>query len=283
MDRWDQIEHVYHAARDLAGVARVRFLDAHCGPDAAMRQQIEALLEQDESPDSFLNRPAVHLAAGWRSAAADQPSLVGRSLGPYRVVEQIGAGGMGEVYRARDPKLGRDVAIKILPAAFARDPGRLARFEREARALASLNHPSIAQIHGLEEAPGPLSGCSRAIVMELVEGEDLSARIARGPMPLDEVLAIARQIADALDAAHGAGIVHRDLKPANIKERADGRVKVLDFGLGKATTRAGASGEGGAAHAYFKTEAAIASPAMSVQGLILGTAPYMSPEQASGK
>ena len=150
----------------------------------------------------------------------------GIRLGPYEITAQIGAGGMGEVYRARDTKLDRDVAMKILPELFASDPDRLMRFEREAKTLASLNHPHIAQIHGFEDA--------RALVMELVEGEDLSRRIARGAIPFDEALPIAKQIAEALEAAHEQGIIHRDLKPANIKVRADGTVKVLDFGLAKA-------------------------------------------------
>ena len=149
--------------------------------------------------------------------------------GPYEVTAKIGAGGMGEVYRARDTKLDRDVALKILPAAFASDPGRLARFEREAKILAALNHPHIAHIHGLEE-----SGGVRALVLEFVDGPTLADRIAQGSIPIDEALAIARQIADALEAAHDQGIIHRDLKPANIKLRADGTVKVLDFGLAKA-------------------------------------------------
>src|SRR5438128_8536389 len=144
----------------------------------------------------------------------------GTKLGPYDIVAPLGAGGMGEVYRARDTRLNRDVAIKILPEAFAADPERLARFTREAQTLASLNHPNIAHIHGLEE-----SGGVRALVMELVEGEDLAQRIARGPIPIDEALPIAKQIADALAAAHEQGIIHRDLKPANIKVRSDGTVK----------------------------------------------------------
>src|ERR1700681_615952 len=157
------------------------------------------------------------------------PISRGDHLGPYEIVSQIGAGGMGQVYRARDTKLGRDVALKILPEALAHDVERLARVQREAKTLASLNHPNIAAIYGLEE-----SGGMTALVMELVEGEDLSQRIARGAIPIDDALPIATQIADALEAAHEQGIIHRDLKPANIKVRSDGTVKVLDFGLAKA-------------------------------------------------
>jgi len=165
----------------------------------------------------------------------------GTRVGSYEIGALIGAGGMGEVYRARDTRLDRDVAIKILPDSFAGDADRLARFEREAKTLAALNHPHIAAIYGLEEGPadaatGVASGLSRTrmLAMELVEGEDLSAILARGPLPMDEVLPLARQIAEALEAAHAQGVVHRDLKPANIKVRPDGTVKVLDFGLAKA-------------------------------------------------
>ena len=195
----------------------------------------------------------------------------GMKLGPYDIVAPLGAGGMGEVYRARDSKLNRDVAIKVLLPAVANDPDRLARFSREAQVLASLNHPNIAHIHGLEEANGVT-----ALVLELVEGEDLAQRIARGPIPLDEALPIARQIADALEAAHEQGIIHRDLKPANIKVRPDGTVKVLDFGLAKAMDPAGASSAN-----------AMNSPTLSLHatqaGIILGTAAYLSPEQAKGR
>src|SRR4029079_10628206 len=160
----------------------------------------------------------------------------GVRLGSYEILSKIGEGGMGEVYRARDAKLGRDVALKFLPEAFATDPERLARFQREAHLLASLNHPQIAAIYGLEEGS---QGREVFLVMELVEGEDLSQRVARGAMPLDEALPIAKQIAEALEAAHDQGIIHRDLKPANIKLRDDGTVKVLDFGLAKAMDPAG--------------------------------------------
>jgi Tol biopolymer transport system component len=214
------------------------------------------------------------------------PSLLpGVRVGPYEVVAPLGAGGMGEVLRARDTRLGRDVALKVLPAAFASDTDRLMRFEREARTLAALNHPHIAHIYGLEEIPAgatPARPPARALVMELVEGEDLSRRIARGSLPLDDALAIARQIADALEAAHDAGIVHRDLKPANVKVRDDGTVKVLDFGLAKvADTASGGADSGGPDP--LGVSPTFTSPAMTRAGIILGTAAYMAPEQAKGR
>ena len=158
----------------------------------------------------------------------------GTRLGPYEIVAPIGAGGMGEVYRARDTKLNRDVAIKVLPAAFAADPERLARFEREAQLLASLNHPNIAHVYGFESATLPDGSTVHFLAMELVDGEDLAERLKRGAIPVDEALAIAKQIAEALEEAHEHGIIHRDLKPANVKVTPDGKVKVLDFGLAKA-------------------------------------------------
>ncbi len=204
----------------------------------------------------------------------------GTRLGPYEITGALGAGGMGEVFRARDTKLNRDVAIKVLPAAFADDPERLARFTREAQTLASLNHPNIGAIYGIEDVPaagGSVAG-SRALVMELVEGEDLSAHIARGPIPIGEALPIARQIAEALEAAHEQGIVHRDLKPANIKVRADGTVKVLDFGLAKAMDPAGTSSANpNISHSPTLTHQG------TMAGMILGTAAYQSPAQAKGK
>ncbi len=195
----------------------------------------------------------------------------GTRFGPYEVLSKLGEGGMGEVYRARDARLNRDVAIKVLPGAFALDPERVARFEREAQTLASLNHPNIAQVHGVVEEP-------LALVMECVEGEDLAQRISRGPLPIDEGLAIARQIAAGLAAAHERGIIHRDLKPANIKVSPDGTVKVLDFGLAKAIAR---EHSGAADLANSPTFSNV--PQMTQMGVILGTAAYMAPEQARGK
>ena len=200
----------------------------------------------------------------------------GGRLGPYEIVSAIGAGGMGEVYRARDTKLNRDVALKILPAAFAADPDRLARFHREAQVLASLNHPHIGAIYGFEEGPAEAGPHVHALVLELVEGPTLADRIAQGPIPLDDALPIAIQIAEALEAAHEQGIIHRDLKPANIKLRPDGMVKVLDFGLAKAMEHAPAA-------AGMSMSPTITSPAMTGVGVLLGTAAYMAPEQARGR
>ena len=204
----------------------------------------------------------------------------GSRLGAYEVVGSLGAGGMGEVYRARDTRLNRDVALKVLPELFAADADRLARFTREAQTLAALNHPNIAHIHGLEEfpPPGPGQAGVRALAMELVDGDDLSDIIRRGPLPLADALPIAAQIANALEAAHEHGIVHRDLKPANTKVRPDGTVKVLDFGLAKAASPALALSGGAPLPSPTMT-----SPAMTAMGVVLGTAAYMAPEQARGK
>ena len=208
-------------------------------------------------PSAIYNRPTVSLAAGTR-------------FGGYEVLSPIGAGGMGEVYRARDLSLNRTVALKILPPLFANDADRLARFKREGQVLASLNHPNIATIHGLEE-----SGGVRALVLEYVDGPTLADRLAAGPITVDEALPIARQIAEALEAAHDHGVVHRDLKPANVKLRPDGTVKVLDFGLAKALESPSSERE--------DTSPTITSPAVTGMGMILGTAAYMAPEQARGK
>jgi Tol biopolymer transport system component len=199
----------------------------------------------------------------------------GSRLGAYEIIAAIGAGGMGEVYRARDPRLGRDVAIKILPDHFADDPDRLARFQREAQTLASLNHPNIGSIYGVED-----SGGVRALVLELVDGVTLADRIAQGPIPVAEAVVIARQICAALEAAHERGIIHRDLKPANIKLKPDGTVKVLDFGLAKALD---ANADASPLSPALSQSPTLTSPAMTRMGMILGTAVYMSPEQAKGK
>ncbi len=201
--------------------------------------------------------------------------MIGQTLNHYTITAVLGAGGMGEVWRATDEKLGREVALKVLPAEFAEDPDRMARFEREAKVLASLNHPNIATLYGLESVESGTGTCSVFLAMELVEGEDLSERIARGAIPVDEAIPIALQIAEAVEVAHEQGIVHRDLKPANIKISDEGTVKVLDFGLAKAWETEGTD----LSSSFSPTITRHAT----VEGVILGTAAYMSPEQARGK
>src|SRR5262245_56990787 len=221
-ERWATVERLYHAALAQAADTRAAFLADACRGDEELRQQVESLLAQGASADVVLTGGGMAAAARLVSHVGGS-ALTGRRLGAYHILAPLGAGGMGEVYRARDTRLGRDVAVKILPHAFTTDSDRLARFEREARVLASLNHPHIAAIYGIEDTADVGAGFSRptrALILELVEGETLAERITRAGtkgLPLKEALDIARQIADALDAAHEKGIVHRDLKPANIK------------------------------------------------------------------
>jgi len=196
--------------------------------------------------------------------------MIGKTVSHYRIVEKLGAGGMGEVYRAEDTNLSRQVAIKVLLDIFAGDPEKLARFEREAKLLASLNHPNIAAIHGLEQHEG-----KRFLVMELVEGQTLAERLRKGPLPVEEALEVCRQIAEGLEAAHEKGIIHRDLKPGNVMVSKEGKVKILDFGLAKAFHEQPTAAE--LANSPTITEA------MTRPGVVLGTAAYMSPEQAKGK
>jgi Tol biopolymer transport system component len=267
-DRWRQVEDLCHAAMARPAGERATFLAAACAGDDVLQREVESLLAHESRAEGFMSVPAAAVA-GSTGLDHARGTLVGQRLGSYAIRSLLGVGGMGEVYRAHDDTLGREVAIKVLPPAFTADPERRARFEREARMLATLNHPHIGAIYGVEDADG-----LRALVLELVEGETLGERIARtvgpvargGALPLTEALAIARQIADALDAAHEKGIVHRDLKPANIKITPDGAVKVLDFGLAKAAITDGSHPD--------LTE--------SREGVILGTAAYMSPEQARG-
>ncbi|HLK47623.1 MAG TPA: protein kinase [Bryobacteraceae bacterium] len=249
---WQQIETLYFAARTRDPEARAEFLEGACGNDAELRREVESLLRRDEQAGSFLEMSQPEPTA---------TVLLGRRFGSYQVLSLLGAGGMGEVYRAHDNKLGRDVALKTLPGTFARDPERLARFRREARTLASLNHSNIAAIYGLEE-----SDDATCLVLELVEGETLS-----GPVPVEQALDYAGQVAEALEAAHAKGIVHRDLKPANVKVTAQGRVKVLDFGLAKAVSNA--------QEAEQVSPEVTATMLETAAGQITGTPPYMSPEQ----
>jgi serine/threonine protein kinase len=268
-DWWEKVEDAYHRARDLRGEERARFLSDVCASDAVMRRQLDALLQQDDNPKSLLNRPAVELAAEWPSPAGPRAMLSGTRIEAYEILEPIGSGGMGDVYRARDTQLGRDVAFKVLPE--ADDPGRLARFHREAQALAALNHVNIAQIYGVVE-----SDRIRAIAMELVEGETLQARLRRGPVPVEHALHIAMQVADALETAHSRRIVHRDLKPGNIMIAADGTVKVLDFGLALKAIEPQDADVGMPQSPTSLTET------YSPPHALIGTAAYMSPEQVQG-
>ena len=232
---WEQIQALFHAALERAPGERAAFLRAQGNDDEIVRE-VASLLAAHADADALVAAGGRHEAdaspapAGAARGASPAVTLpAGAQLGPYVVVCPLGAGAMGEVYRARDTNLRREVALKVLPESLAANRDRLARFTREARTLGALNHPHIAQVYGFEEYGGV-----RALVMELVEGQDLAQHVARGPLRVEEALRIARQIAEALEAAHARGIVHRDLKPANIMIRDDGTVKVLDFGLAKA-------------------------------------------------
>jgi serine/threonine protein kinase len=261
-----RIEKLYHEAREYAPGERIAFLEQACADDVSLRHQVQALLAEDAGIESFLELPALPAMTSVLGEHPD-PSLIGRQIGSYKILSLLGTGGMGEVYRAIDAKLGREVAFKVLPAAFARDPERFARFRREARLLASLNHSNIAAIHGMEECD---SLCY--LIMELVPGKTLEGA---GPLPLDEALMICRQIAKGLEEAHRKSITHRDIKPSNIKVTSEGLVKILDFGLARALTseqvQVNSSGS--------PTESVAATQA----GQILGTPDYMSPEQMRGK
>jgi serine/threonine-protein kinase len=262
-ERWQQVADVYEAALDREAAARGTFLDEACRDDAGLRREVESLLAQEHT-SVIVDQGMLPIAAAVLEGAS--PLTPGTSLGPYRVEALLGAGGMGEVYRSRDTRLDRDVALKVLPESFTHDPDRVARFTREAHVLASLNHPNIAAIHGLEE-----EGERHVLVLEFVEGPTLADRIAAGPIPIPEALPIARQIVDAVAAAHERGVIHRDLKPANIKVRAaDGTVKVLDFGVAKVV-------EG------TSDSSPVVSPVVTAIGALVGTAAYMSPEQAKGR
>jgi len=259
-ERRRRVNELFHAALEHEPETRRVFLESACGEDTDLRHQVEFLLATQKEAGSFLEIPVIAYTAGPQTATMNPPA---RQFGAYRIISPLGAGGMGEVYRAHDSKLGRDVAVKFLPAEFARDPDRLARFRREARTLASLNHPHIAAIFGLEE-----DGNVECLVLELVEGETL-----RGPLPVPQALEYARQVAEALEAAHAKGIINRDLKPSNVKVTPLGQVKVLDFGLAKAIW--GPEQNPGAVPTTV-------TEMMTLAGHVVGTPGYMSPEQANG-
>ena len=282
VDPLDEISRLYHRALERAPGERPAFLEEACAGNLALKREVESLLGYEDAAEPFIEVPAILTSADDQAHEGLAAVWPGQQIGPYVVGALIGAGGMGEVYQARDSKLGRDVAIKVLPPAFMADPSRRTRFEREARLLATLNHPNIAQIYGLEEPNG-----AQALVMELVAGTTLAALIdsnvrdggrpsgSASALSLDRVLSIAGQIADGIEAAHDKGVLHRDLKPANVRVTPEGVVKVLDFGLGKAVAPDAARASSGEANASARGEA-------TVDGVILGTGAYMSPEQARG-
>lgn len=272
-EHWEQVAQLHRAALQHEESRRAAFLDAACAGDEDLRCEVESLLAYEGKAENFMEVPALEVVA--KQLADGQVSRMvlrsGTKLGSYEILAPLGAGGMGEVYRARDSQLNRDVALKILPAVFTNDAERMARFRREAQVLASLNHPNIASIYGLED-----SNNLRLLVLELVEGPTLADRIAGRAVPVEEALAIARQIAEAMAYAHEKGVIHRDLKPANIKITPEGNVKVLDFGLAKVLQ----------AHNNLDVDPQC-SPTLTYPathaGTILGTSAYMSPEQATGK
>ena len=260
-DRQRQIEKLYQSVLDQPEDRRVAFLEAACAADHALRAEVETLLAQKRSTPG--SREDLTRDVTSKLAKPPKHPSVGTQIGAYVILSPLGAGGMGEVYRARDTRLARQVAIKVLPSSVVHDPERLSRFHREAQILAAFNHPNIATVHGFEEY-----GDVHCLVMELVDGQTLAERLAAGALPIDEALQICADIAEALDAAHRRGITHRDIKPANVKVTPEGRVKVLDFGLAKPL------GPGG--------DPSSTQTAMTQPGVILGTTAYMSPEQLRG-
>jgi len=264
-ERWQQIERLYHSALEREAGQRVAFLAEACAGDDALRREVESLLANDTQVESFIEPPAMEVEA--KVLAADQPGVIGQSLGHYQILSLLGVGGMGQVYRARDTKLDRTVALKLPPAEVASDAERMRRFVREAKAASALNHPNVAHIYEIGEAGGV-----SYMAMEYVEGQTLAAKINGQPLEVGEVAEIGSQIADALDEAHRKGITHRDIKPQNIMLTPRGQVKVLDFGLAK-ITRPAAQAVGSDITTLVNT----------VPGVIMGTVPYMSPEQALGR
>lgn len=259
-ERWEQVRNLLESALERPPGERAAFLEDACGGDAELRKEVDSLVARAVEAESLLEK---------QDSRDPSYSLVGRRLSHYEILAEEGRGGMGIVYRARDTKLGRDVALKVLPKDFVQDPGRVARFEREARVLAALSHPGIATVHEIDHVDGV-----HFLVMQLVGGDTLAERIARRPLPVEEALPVFRQIAEALEAAHDKGIVHRDLKPANVKVSPEDRVIVLDFGLAKALVGE-TSSELSQSPTFTRNG--------TVQGVILGTASYMSPEQARGQ
>jgi serine/threonine protein kinase len=280
--RWRQIERLCHDALDREPGARGAFLDEACAGDADLRREVDSLLAQQSAARDFLERPAAQHSARVASRregvvqepqAAGGPLAPGAQLGPYEITALIGEGGMGDVYRARDTRLDRTVAIKVLPPAFAADPERRARLEREAKTIAGLNHPHVCTLHDVGDHEG-----SMFLVMEHVVGESLAERLRQGPLPIETAVTVATEIADGLAAAHRQGVIHRDLKPANVMVTPEGHAKVLDFGVAKHL--------GAPPHAEAEAvtvSAASEEPSFTQHGVVVGTVSYLSPEQVEGK
>src|SRR5438128_218509 len=265
-ERWQQIDELFHQALKREPQQRADFLKHSCGEDESLRHEIEALIASHERSGSFIEAPASDLAAELLTSGS-VGLTVGQSIAAYKILSVLGIGGMGEVYLAEDTRLGRQVALKMLPRQFTINSERVRRFEQEARAASALNHPNIVTIHEIGELNG-----MQFIVIEFVDGQTLRTLMNEKPFTLKEALNVATQIAGALAAAHAAGIVHRDIKPENIMLRADGYVKILDFGLAKLTE-------------LPTTDAELENSTLlqSNPGLVMGTVQYMSPEQATGK
>src|SRR5215813_528613 len=293
-DRWSQIGRLYHTALELEPATRVAFLEETCGDDYELRREVESLLHAHEQADGFIAGKVAGMVAEM-AALQQATSFVGRSLGHYQTLSLIGAGGMGEVYLAEDTRLGRKVALKLLPAAFTQDKERVRRFKQEARAASSLNHPNILTIHEIGEA-SIAEGGAHYIVSEFVEGETLRAMLRGGRLDVGKATAIAEQVASALSVAHEAGIVHRDIKPENVMARPDGLVKVLDFGLAKLTERqrdreterqrdreTEIGGEAFSPSLRLSVPPSLRLSVSTTPGMVMGTVSYMSPEQARGQ
>jgi serine/threonine protein kinase len=271
-ERWRQVDQLFQAALERAPAERTAFISEACGGDDSLRRDIEALLVADGEAGSLIETPAYAVAAPL-IVEGDAPGVVNKSIGQYRIVSLVGRGGMGEVYLALDPKLGRKVAIKLLPAEFTADANRVRRFEQEARAASALNHPNIITIYEIGQASTEEGG-GHYIVTEFIDGQTLRQRMQAAKQSLNDVVNVAIQVAQALEAAHSAGIVHRDIKPENVMVRRDGLVKALDFGLAKLTEGAGIKAE---------SDAALLKKSDTAPGLVMGTPQYMSPEQARGE
>src|SRR6266446_6296885 len=265
-DRWQQIDRLFHSTLACAPEERAGFLSQACGEDEALRVEVESLLGAHEQDGSFLDLPAYEVAADFLADAFGR-LFAGQQIGPYKIISPLAAGGMGEVYLAQDTRLGRKIALKLLPQDFAKDQHRVRRFAQEARAASALNHPNVCVIHEV----GKTSDGRHFIAMELIEGITLRERISRSPLSLADALTVAEQVAAALTVAHAAGVVHRDIKPENIMLRQDGYVKVLDFGLAK-LTELRERGPDDPTQAFV----------MTTPGVVMGTVSYMSPEQARG-